>query len=87
VAKDLSYKPDYGSRLMNTGVGPDVDHFFYDFRLYNLTVLTRGHVRDRGANSSCTEEMSERFRVNRWDNHFQRYGSTSIVDSKETQYS
>ena len=38
----MSFKPDYGLRLMNTGVGREVDHFFYDFRLYSLTVLGRG---------------------------------------------
>jgi hypothetical protein len=38
----MSYKPDYGLRLMNTGVGREVDHFFYSFRLYSLTVLNRG---------------------------------------------
>ena len=38
----MSYKPDYGLRLMNSGVGRHVDHFFYDFRLYSLTVLNRG---------------------------------------------
>ena len=38
----MSYKPDYGLRLMNSGIGRDVDQFFYDFRLYSLTVLGRG---------------------------------------------
>jgi hypothetical protein len=38
----MSYKPDYGLRLMNAGVGRHVDQFFYDFRLYSLTVLGRG---------------------------------------------
>jgi hypothetical protein len=37
----MGYKPDYGFRLMNSGVGREVDHFFYDFRLYSLTVLGR----------------------------------------------
>ena len=38
----MSYKPDYGLRLMNTGIDGDVDQFFYDFRLYSLTLLSRG---------------------------------------------
>ncbi len=38
----MSYKPDYGLRLMNSGVGRHVDHFFYNFRLYSLTVLDHG---------------------------------------------
>ena len=38
----MSYKPDYGLRLMNSGIGRDVDQFFYDFRLYSLRVLGRG---------------------------------------------
>jgi hypothetical protein len=38
----MSFKPDYGLRLMNKGVGREVDHFFYDFRLYSITVLGRG---------------------------------------------
>ena len=38
----MSYKPDYGFRLMRTGVGGDVDQFFHDFRLYSLTVLGGG---------------------------------------------
>jgi len=38
----MSYKPDYGLRLMNFGAGREVDHFFYDFHLYSLTVLGRG---------------------------------------------
>jgi hypothetical protein len=38
----MSYKPDYGLRLMNSGVSRHVDHFFYDFRLYSLTVLNFG---------------------------------------------
>jgi hypothetical protein len=34
-------KPDYGLRLLRDGVAREVDHFFYDFRLYSLTVLGR----------------------------------------------
>lgn len=35
-------KPDYGLRLMRDGISREVDHFFYDFRLYSLTILGRG---------------------------------------------
>ena len=38
----MGYKPDYGLKLMNSGVGAEVDHYFHDFRLYSLTVLGRG---------------------------------------------
>lgn len=38
----MSYKPDYGLRLMNDGVSRKADQFFYDFRLYSLIVLGRG---------------------------------------------
>jgi hypothetical protein len=38
----MKYKPDYGLFLMNAGVGGEVDQFFYDFRLYSLTVLGVG---------------------------------------------
>lgn len=38
----MSFKPDYGLRQMNDGVSRNVDQFFYDFRLYSLTVLGRG---------------------------------------------
>jgi len=38
----MSYKPDYGERLMNDGISQDIDQFFYDFRLYSLTVLGEG---------------------------------------------
>lgn len=38
----MSYKPDYGLRQMNDGISSDVDQFFYDFRLFGLTVLGRG---------------------------------------------
>lgn len=38
----MSYKPDYGLRLMKEGYSPTVDQFFYDFRLFSLTVLGRG---------------------------------------------
>ncbi len=38
----MSYKPDYGLRLMNDGISNNVDLNFYDFRLYSLSVLGRG---------------------------------------------
>jgi hypothetical protein len=38
----MSFKPDYGLRLMNDGITRDVDQYFYNFRLFNLTVLGRG---------------------------------------------
>jgi hypothetical protein len=38
----MSFKPDYGLRLTNDGVSRDVDHVFYDFRLYNLAILGHG---------------------------------------------
>jgi hypothetical protein len=39
---EMAFKPDYGLRLMNEGVSPRMDQFFYDFRLYSLSVLGRG---------------------------------------------
>jgi hypothetical protein len=39
---ELSYKPDYGLRLMQDGISRAVDHNFYDFRLYSLTLLGPG---------------------------------------------
>jgi hypothetical protein len=38
----VSFKPDYGLQLTNAGISRDVDHFFYDFRLYSLSVLGNG---------------------------------------------
>jgi hypothetical protein len=38
----MSFKPDYGLKLLNDGFSRNVDHNFYDFRLYSLTVLGRG---------------------------------------------
>ncbi len=38
----MSYKPDYGLRLKKNGVSPSVDQFFYDFRLYSVSVLGPG---------------------------------------------
>lgn len=38
----MSYKQGYGLRQMNEGISRDVDQWFYDFRLYSLTVLGRG---------------------------------------------
>jgi hypothetical protein len=38
----MSYKPDYGLRQMKDGISRDADQYFYDFRLYSLTVLDCG---------------------------------------------
>ncbi|RJP93883.1 MAG: hypothetical protein C4518_05075 [Desulfobacteraceae bacterium] len=38
----MSFKPDYGLRQMNEGISRDVVHHFHDFRLYSLTLLSRG---------------------------------------------
>lgn len=37
----MAFKPDYGLQQMKAGVSPSVDQFFYDFRLYSLTVLRK----------------------------------------------
>lgn len=39
---NMSFKPDYGLKLVNDGISKNVDHYVYDFRLYSLTVLGRG---------------------------------------------
>jgi hypothetical protein len=39
---EVSFKPDYGLRLMNQGHGQHVNHNFYDCRLSSLTVLGAG---------------------------------------------
>ena len=38
----MSYKPDYGMRQLKDGVSRNLDHFFYDFQLYSLTILGQG---------------------------------------------
>lgn len=38
----MTYKPDYGLRQLKDGISHNVDIFFYDFRLYSLSVLERG---------------------------------------------
>ena len=38
----MSYKPDYGLKLLSEGVSTDVDHFFYDFQMNSLSVLGPG---------------------------------------------
>ena len=38
----MSFKPDYGLRLLREGISPNVDQYFYDFRLYSLSVLGPG---------------------------------------------
>jgi hypothetical protein len=40
--QEMGYKPDYGLRRMKDGIGSSIDHIFYDFRLYSLTVLADG---------------------------------------------
>ena len=37
----MSFRPDYGLRLLKEGFSASVIHNFYDFRLFSLTVL--GH--------------------------------------------
>lgn len=39
----MTFKPDYGLKLFREGCTSKVDHYFYDFRLYSLSVLGRGH--------------------------------------------
>lgn len=36
------FKPDYGLFLATQGVTRDIDHFFYDFRLYEISVVSKG---------------------------------------------
>jgi hypothetical protein len=38
----MTYKPDYGLRLLREGITPKVGLSFYDFRLFSLTVLGCG---------------------------------------------
>jgi hypothetical protein len=38
----MSYKPDYGLKLFTSGIGQEVDQFFYNFALFSLTVLEQG---------------------------------------------
>ena len=38
----MTFRPDYGLRIMNDGVSESTDQFFYDFWLSSLTVI--GHV-------------------------------------------
>ena len=38
----MSFKPDYGLRLIREGYSQQVDLNFYDFRLFNIDVLGRG---------------------------------------------
>lgn len=38
----MSYKPDYGLKLLNDGIRRDVDHYFASFALYSVTVLGTG---------------------------------------------
>ena len=38
----MSFKPDYGLRLLKNGVSTSVDHFFYDFRMPDLIIMGNG---------------------------------------------
>jgi hypothetical protein len=38
----VSFKPDYGLQLTNSGIGRNIDQFFHNFRLYSLSVLGHG---------------------------------------------
>jgi hypothetical protein len=38
----MTYREDYGMRLLRDGLSVDLDHFFYDFRLYSLSILGLG---------------------------------------------
>ena len=38
----MAFKPDYGMLRMREGFSPDADLFFYDLRMFSLTVLGRG---------------------------------------------
>ena len=35
----MGFKPDYGLRRHQDGVSPTVDLFFYNFRMFSLTIL------------------------------------------------
>jgi len=38
----MTLRPDYGLHILQQGISPDVEHNFYDFRLYNLALIARG---------------------------------------------
>ncbi len=38
----MGLKPDYGLRLMREGGSPDADLYFYDFRMFSLSVIAKG---------------------------------------------
>jgi hypothetical protein len=40
--KAAGFKPDYGLRLLNDGFSRTADLFFYEFRLYSISVLGNG---------------------------------------------
>jgi len=38
----MTLRPDYGLHVLQQGMSPDVEHNFYDFRLYNLALIAEG---------------------------------------------
>ena len=38
----MEFKPDYGLHMLNDGVSPEVDQYFYDFPLYSFSILGDG---------------------------------------------
>ena len=49
----MSFKPDYGMRMMSDGISQDVDLWFYDFHIFSVNVL------GRGAYSTCSNTYYE----------------------------
>jgi len=42
IEKNMFFKPDYGFRLLNEGLRPGCEHVFYNFPLYNLSIIGPG---------------------------------------------
>ena len=40
--KAIGFKPDYGLRILNEGYSPATDLYFYEFRLFSISVLGHG---------------------------------------------
>jgi hypothetical protein len=40
--RPVTFKPDYGLRLLKDGCSPTIDLYFYEFRLYSICVLGNG---------------------------------------------
>jgi hypothetical protein len=38
----MSFKPDYGLRQLHDGISRNVNQYFYDFRLFSLSILGPG---------------------------------------------